>query len=140
MTEKAPLAIHDTAQLTLLDVEFDPKTIDVDSIVPFAAADADTMLQILQVRNHIGELLFAREEALAVADVAEIEAAEQEKRAAADEALPDRQLSAAGRGMLRGQARRNRIIAARERFRAGQRELEILAHLKRKDGGKVAEE
>ena len=124
MTQTA-LAVCGSEQ-TVLDVPFVADEVDVDDIVPYADADVDTALQILETRRHVGELLFAREEDLAIADVADLEAGQQEARAGTD-----RQLTKMQTDMLQAQARRNRILAARGRFRARHRELEILTHLRR---------
>jgi hypothetical protein len=120
---------------TLLSVPFQPDEVNLDEIVPFAAADAQTALDILKVRALVGELLFAREEDLCVAEIADLEAGGQEKRAEVDE-----KLAPLARRILQAQARRNRLLAERSRFRSRQRELEILSHLKRKNDPGEAEE
>ena len=128
---------------TLLDVPFDASAIDLDDIVPYTdlepltrealdgqvatITEAQQMVEILGVRKGVMELLFAREEDLAVAEIADLEAEQHEARA--DD---DRKLTKMQTDMLQAQARRIRILAARSRCRARHRELEILAHLKRK--------
>jgi hypothetical protein len=111
--------------MTLLDVAFDAESIDVDTIVPFADADAQVSLEVLQARRAVGELLFAREEDIAVAEIFDVEAAEKDERAS-DEKFTDLQ-----RQKFTAEARRNRVLAERSRFRSRHRELEILSHLKR---------
>jgi hypothetical protein len=111
--------------LTLLDIPFAASDIDVNDIVPLATATAQDSLSILGARRDVGELLFAREEDLAIADTHEIEAEIQDEGAArATRDLDQRRLQA--------EARRNRILAERSRWRARHRELEILSHMKRK--------
>ncbi len=126
VTQTAP-AVSGSEPLTLLDVEIDIEAVDVDEIMPLAGADAQTCLDVLDARRAVGELLYAREEDFAMADLHEVEAEAQEERAAAAK----RDLDAR---RLKAEARRNRILAGRSRWRARHRELTIIAHLKRQGG------
>lgn len=124
---------HSVAErTTLLQLPFCPdQTVDLDDIVPYTDLSPGAALEILATRKIIGELMFAREEDMVIADVADAEADGQETRLA-DASRP---LQPHQRAMLAAQAKRNRILARRHIWRARHRELEILAHLSRKDGG-----
>jgi len=113
--------------MTILDVVFDADAINVDEIVPAPTVEPQVALEILAARRTVGELLFAREEDFAVADLCEIEADQQDAKA-------DKTPDDLARRKLQAEAVRNRVLAARSRFRARHRELEILTHLQRKNG------
>lgn len=112
--------------MTVLDEPFDPAAVNLDEIVPASNLSPQDALSILAARRDIGELLFAREEDLCRAEVYDAEAKGIEEKAEKTEGISKRRLAAL--------ARRRRVLAERSRWRARHRELEILSHLKRKDG------
>jgi len=113
-------------ELTVLDEPFDPAAVNLDDIVPASTLDPQTALAILSARRDVGELMFAREEDLCRAEVYDAEAEEIEAKAENEDGTQKRRLAAL--------ARRRRLLAERSRWRARHRELEILSHMKRKDG------
>jgi len=112
-----------------VSVAFDADSIDVEDITPFADAPSDVQLEILAVRRTVGSLLSAREEMDAMADIHEADAEEAESKVESDERLTPIQRKATA-----AQARRSHIMADRCRFQKRQNELEIMAHLARKQG------
>lgn len=112
----------------LLSMVFDAADVDVEDITPYADAPVDVQLDILAVRRTVGALLSARNEMDAMADIHEADAAEAESKVGGEKVTPiqDKRLAA--------QARRSHIMAERCRFQKRQNELEIMAHMNRKQG------
>jgi hypothetical protein len=111
-----------------VSVVFDADSVDVEDITPYADAPSNVQLEILAVRRMVGALLSAREEMDAMADIHEADAEDVESKLESDELTPVQRKRAAA------QARRSHIMAERCRFQKRQNELEIMAHLARKQG------
>ena len=130
MPTRPDLSISDAVERPrLVSVAFDVDSVDVEDITPYADAPSDVQLEILAVRRTVGSLLSARDEMDAMADIHEADAEEAESKVESDERLTPIQRKATA-----AQARRSHIMADRCRFQKRQNELEIMAHLARKQG------
>ena len=130
MPTQPALSISDAVDRPrLVSVVFDADSVDVEDITPYADAPSDVQLEILAVRRMVGSLLSAREEMDAMADIHEADAEEAESKVESDERLTPIQ-----RKHTAAQARRSHIMADRCRVQKRQNELEIMAHLARKQG------